>query len=395
MRSRLAGLLTLALCCGACASETPSPEPRPPEGDEGWGGTIERRGDTVFVRNPSAGLWDSATGVPLRFEPDGAFGGPGTQIESIGAAVVDDDANLYIVDRERGEIVSLAPDGSVRWRAGRVGSGVGELAGPRGAAYDGNASVWLVNQNGRRLDAWSLDGEPGRTIALPDLGISSAYMGGFLDPERLVLLSHEARAAAANAYVVLRLGDEAAVEGRFRVAAEPMTPIPPGVVMQLSNYFHDGRIYVGSLGGYVLRLFDGSGTLVRRVSRPADYLRGPGFVLLGDQYAGRSFGGLGAPIVLASGHWLTVASWPTNVADPDAFMEIPAGQRPELQWASSLDLFDAEGRFLYTIPSDGPVPEIGRPWAVGADGRLYTVSATPFPQVRRYRVVIDPPTGDP
>jgi hypothetical protein len=55
-----------------------------------------------------------------------------------------------------------------------------------------------------------------------------------------------------------------------------------------------------------------------------------------------------------------------------------------------LDLFDAEGRFLYSLVEDGAfTPSIGRPQLVGADGRLYTISDDPFPQIRRYRVQIE------
>ena len=86
------------------------------------------------------------------------------------------------------------------------------------------------------------------------------------------------------------------------------------------------------------------------------------------------------------------ATWPTNVDAPNTFAETPASERPAIEWASSLDLFDAEGRFLYALQYPGrPLPDIGRPWTVGLDGALYTVSAEPFPQVRRYRVVLDPP----
>ena len=148
-----------------------------------------------------------------------------------------------------------------------------------------------------------------------------------------------------------------------------------------------GNLYAVSGSGY-----DARGALRRRVTRPVDYLRRPGFAALDEQYLGVALGGLAAPIVLDSGYWLVLAAWPTNVDDPNALAETPAAQRPEIVWASSLDLFDPEGRFLYSLHTPGSQsPEIGRPWAVGPHGRLYTVVADPFPQVRRYRVILQPP----
>ena len=148
--------------------------------------------------------------------------------------------------------------------------------------------------------------------------------------------------------------------------------MPPGIVLQLSHYFDGNRILVGTWERYLLRVYDDTGKLQRRVLRPVDYLRRPGFAARGDQFAAISFGGLGAPIVMPTGHWIVVASWPTNVDDPNAYVELPPQQRPAIQWSSSIDLF-------------------GRPWAVDNQGRLYTAIAQPFPQVRRYRLSLDPP----
>jgi hypothetical protein len=58
-------------------------------------------------------------------------------------------------------------------------------------------------------------------------------------------------------------------------------------------------------------------------------------------------------------------------------------------WRGSIDLFDADGRFLCALESDGATPEIGQIQVIGPDGRLYTSVNDPFPQVHRYRVEID------
>ena len=394
----MSALRLLSLCIAtlaalaACSSESPAPASGTEAADSAWQGTIEERNGVVQVRNPDAALWGNATTPPLRFEPDGVFGGPGTQISSIAGAIVDRDGNLHIYDALQSRLVALSVDGAVLWRRGGYGDGVEQFDGVRGIAYDGSELIYVVNQNGTRLDAWGTDGTHRRSLSVADFGLDRVYMGGFLTTHDIALLTGAAHNMAANEFVVVNLDGEPVVKTRFTIGAQPMVPIPPGVVLQLSHYFHDNTLLVGTWEQYVLRVYDARGALRRRVTRPVDYLRRPGFAMVEKQYLGVALGALAAPIVLDSGYWLVLATWPTNVDDPNALAEMPAAQRPEIIWASSVDLFDPEGRFLYSAHTPGSQsPAIGRPWAVGPRGRLYTVVADPFPQVRRYRVVLQPP----
>lgn len=395
-RRRLRALCVAALTAVAACSSGPAAPPSgstPADSDSPtWQGTIEERDGVVHVRNPDAALWGDAATPPLRFELDRVFGGPEAAISSIAGVVVDRDATLHVYDALQSELVALSEDGVVLWRRGGRGAGVEQFDGVRGIAYDGTDLVYVVNQNGTRLDAWGIDGTHRRSVPVADLGLQRVYMGGFLSTHRIALLTDAVHNMAANEYVIVDLEGEAAVETRFTIGAQPMVPIPPGVVLQLSHHFHDNSILVGTWEQYVLRVYDAGGALRRRVTRPVDYLRRPGFAIVDEQYLGVALGALGAPIVLNSGHWLVLAAWPTNVDDPNGLAETPAAQRPEILWASSLDLFDPAGRFLYSLRTPGSQsPEIGRPWAVGPRGRLYTVIAEPFPQVRRYRVILQPP----
>ncbi len=390
-----ASLLLLLWAIPACSADGPSPDPASSghAGGHEAGQPADPEG-VVQVDNPGAGLWEDAESPPVRFEADGMFGGPSSHVVNIAGAVVDNQANVYVYDAELFEISAFASDGTLMWRAGSSGTSADQFAGVRGITYDGDRTIWVVNQNGMRLDAWGVDGGHLRSLDLEELGIGRSFMGGFLSANRIALLVDIVYATAANEYVVLQLGESPQIETRFRIGAEPMTPIPPGVVLQLSHTFDDDKIYVGGWENYALRMYDDQGNLQRRVTRAVDYLRRPGFAALGDRYLGVSFGGLAAPIILENGYWLVLASWPANVDDPNAYAELPAAERPPIEWASSLDLFDPQGRFLYSLRSPGTqTPEIGRPWAVGPEGRLYTVAAEPVPHVRRYRVVLDSPIG--
>ena len=97
-----------------------------------------------------------------------------------------------------------------------------------------------------------------------------------------------------------------------------------------------------------------------------------------------------APFRLTSGHWLSSAYWATNVPDPDEHLRLSTnGNAPNVVSAHTLDLFDEEGKLLYSLSGEGDMPDIGRLAHVDAAGKLYTIVYTPYPHVRRYRVVLD------
>ena len=396
---RLRTVLALAAvlagaACGSPASTPPSEEDAAAHDHSAHTAPADPEG-VVEVSNPADGLWADATGTPLRFDLERVFGvetePAAAVLQGIAGAVVADDGSVYVYDNQAAELVAFAPDGTVLWRAGGSGEDPGQFSEVRGIAFDGEATIYVVNQGGRQIDAWGTDGTHRSVTSLADIGVSRVFMGGFLPPDRLALVD-DVFEMAANEYIIVQIGEPFTVQARFRVDAEPMLHVPQGFIFQLSHSFDDDHVLVGNWERYALRVFDAGGLLHRRITRDVNYLRGPGFALQDSGTSGISLGGLSAPVVLSTGHWLVYASWPTNVDDPNAYAEIPSEQRPALEWASSVDLFDADGRFLTSVVTDGsPLPAIGRPWAAGPGSTLYTVSTAPFPQVRRYRVVIEPP----
>lgn len=93
---------------------------------------------------------------------------------------------------------------------------------------------------------------------------------------------------------------------------------------------------------------------------------------------------------IGDGRNLVVAQWMTNTHDIDAIREAMRGgpPAPPSEFVHSLDLYDADGRLLSTVSGDEPL-DIGRPFASDGAGHIYTLSGTPFPQVRRYRISIE------
>ena len=378
-------LLFATACVAATAPESSDPQ---------WTGSIEVRNGVTYVENPASGLWDGVS-EPLEFELEQLFGADPAPEEavlgSIVGLVIDNDRNVHVYDGEASQFVSFAPDGSVTRRSGGPGDGPGQFNDVRGIAFDGADTIYVLNQAGVQLDLWGTDGRYRSTFTLQESGIPRAWMGGYLSGDRLALMTTVFE-TAANDYVILDVGQPMTVATRFRVSSIPEIKMPPGFIFQVSHYFHGDQIFVGGWERYMLRAYDAAGTLQRQVTRPVTYLRRPGFAAAGAATRGTSYGGLSAPVVLDTGHWVVFAAWPNNVDDPNAFTALEPQDRPPIAWSSSLDLFDPEGRFLASrLSPDTPLPDIGRPWTVGPSGALYTVHSEPFPQVRRYRLHLNGP----
>jgi hypothetical protein len=93
---------------------------------------------------------------------------------------------------------------------------------------------------------------------------------------------------------------------------------------------------------------------------------------------------------LDGGRHLVVAHWLTNpsITDEIAASMLGEGPSPDRTYKHSIDLYHADGTLISTIPGDGD-PTIGYPAVSDRTGRIYTVATEPYPQVRRYRVVME------
>ncbi|MFQ5571045.1 MAG: 6-bladed beta-propeller [Rhodothermales bacterium] len=355
---------------------------------------IEERDGVLYVNNPESGLWHDRNPTPLRFELEQSFGAEeepaAALLSSIADVVTDDQGHVYVLDRRDNRLVSFHPDGSVRWSTGREGEGPGEFYRVRGLAWDGASTLYVANLGGNRIDRFDTNGTFLKSHMLAEYDLSSVHIESFLPPHSLVLDKFAAGFVGAEV-VILDVGERWEKKMEFTIDRSEGLQIPPGVGVGIDIRATADGIVAGSSHTYELQYYDLSGTLQRVVSRNVDYLMPPGIVNRSSGSSVGTYGSLGAPFRLATGHWLSRASWPTNVSDPDAQLQLQlAGNAPEVTFACSLDLFDPEGRFLLSLTWDNTsTPEIGRPVHVDTEGKLYTVLSSPHPQVRRYRVVIE------
>jgi len=361
-----------------------------------WQGTIEERDGVVYVSSPAAGLWQGREPAPIRFELEQVFGveagADDAMLGFVRGVAVDGAGDVYLFDQQRNRLVAFDAEGNLRWAVGQEGQGPEDFFRVRGIVWDGGSSLLVANQGGTRLDTWGLDGVYRTTVPLTGLGEGISNLSGFIPPDRLVFSSFIAGGAGTNIAVV-RLGEPLERVAGVTVKLYPDLAMPASVGVGVDVRVADGKIVVGHDGEYVLRIYDESSALERVVTRDVDDLVRVGVHMIDGRRGGvASFSALNAPLRLPTGHWLTSAYWPTDIDDPDeeARRVFEAGQQVRHPYRNSVDVFDPDGRHLFSIVRDGGTrPEIGDLALVGPDGKLYTSLSDPFPQVRRYRVEID------
>ena len=376
---RIATVLVLAGVACSTASE--------------WRGTIEERDGIVHVSSPAEGLWQDGARPPFSLELEQVFGAEDEPEEAILASVlggksfaVDTAGNVHVLDRSADQIISFAPDGSVRWRAGRTGQGPGEILGAGGIVWDGRDGLYASLQNGGRVDVWDIDGSYVSSHLLANLGMSTAYVVGFLDPTTLVLWEWGRDQDGVTVWV-LDVQDPWTVKAEFFVNGgfEDDPDLMDGTNIEVAT--GGGRIRTGHRIEYLLREFDDTGRLTRTIRRDVP----PLVPTLSYRGTGWNFGEFMPPLVLEDGHSLVPHMRTPNVESAAQFIRaLDSGEPPEdlMEWESALDLLDSEGRYIGSVELAGSFDEIGTPVLVGPDGRLYTRVWRPVPQVRRYRVEI-------
>lgn len=233
---------------------------------------IEERDGVTYVDNPAAGLWEVEDPPPVRFHLEQVFGADEHPPEAILAAPrsvdVDAEGNVYVADSGMKRIVSFAPDGAVRWTAGREGEGPGELSGfGMSMAWNGASTLHVTNRDGTQIDLWSVEGEHLGAERLTDLDLTFASIAGFL-PERQLVLTRTIMGAFGVRIVVVATKQPWRKIAEFEVDVAPDVDVPDNLGSGPPVRTAAASIHVGNVGSYVLRVYDRTGRLYTMASDP-------------------------------------------------------------------------------------------------------------------------------
>ena len=342
---------------------------------------IEEREGVEYVTN--LGGLDS-TGFPLRFELEQSFGAEDGPLEEsiadVSTLAVDAKGNLYVLDRRNSWLMAFDASGTHLWNAGREGTGPGELMGARDMALlDGE--IHISNQYGTRLDAWNTSGEHIGTVPLPDEIGQGATFEGYIS--RTMVFSTGSPKAISSTLWFFDADTHAFVDSiTFRQDFEQEIPgqISQMMVADASGY----RVMVASsTEDYTVWIVTPDGKLERQVRLGVDHLWAP--TVIENMFVPSV--GIRKMISLSDGGMLVYVMVQKTDPAESARRRMAGEASSPTGRLTTLDHFDSTGRYLGSMTKHDGNLDIGTPHSVGPDGRLYTTVRTPYPAVRRYRIV--------
>lgn len=354
------------------------------------------RKNSDTVNNPTYGIWQNLSETPLKFELEQTFGNnegimfPSTY-QLIGP-VADDKGNVYVIDGQNGSLYSFDQNGNIRWKKGEKGKGPGDFQRPKGLVTDGEY-LYTANVSGSRIDQFDLEGNLINSNSLESLDLSFTTVEGFISDSLLVTTS-TVWGKLGEKVIVLNTADELKKVSEFEIIVAPSIELGKGLSSGVSVQIVDSLIAAGNLRDYNIPFYNSNGNIVKTISRDFDKLVRPGYSNSTKRRTIRTFGGLGAPLLLPNGYYLTTLSWPINVDDPDQFLKKSANSSENTQrpiFKNSIDLYDMDGTLLYSLEEEGRIPDIGTISFVDTKGNIYTKANEPFPQLRRYSLTINKP----
>lgn len=346
--------------------------------------------NAMIVENPEYGIWQNSTTSPVSFDLEQVFGAE-TEDEgvllsnyfSITGPVSDTSGNIYMADRGTSKLFSFSNNGILNWKTGQKGEGPGDFMNPRGMATDGQF-LFLGNNGGSRIDKFDLQGNFVESLTWDDSDLSTLTVTGFL-PNGYLVTTSTLWGELGIKINVLDISAEVSIISQFDIKADTDVELGEGLSSGFNINVVDSLIAAGNNTRYRLRFFDQHGNPVKIINRNFDRIVRPAYYQRGGARGIRSFGGLKAPLQLENGYMLVKLSWPVNIKNPDDYFS--SNNPPEVISANSIDLFDQNGDLLYSIEETGStIPDIGQPAFVDQNGKLYTTTDFPYPQVRRYSV---------
>lgn len=347
------------------------------------------------ISNPAKGAWQDQQPAPLQFKLEQTFGDNKENMlsasYSIAGPVADSLGNVYFIDGKKGVMYSFDPNGNLRWEKGKKGKGPGDFKRPQGLVTDGK-HLYTANVSGSRIDQFDLQGKLINSVSLEDLDTSFNSVVGVSDS--LLVTSSTVMGEIATKVNIFSIKDDSKKITHFKIGSTRDLDLPKGLGSSFNIQIADTLIAAGNIKDYALQFYDFDGEKVKTVRRDFDKLMRPGFMSSGNSRSIRGFGRLNAPVQLSENYYLSSLSWPTNVADPDEYLEKSMDEDknvPKVTYKNALDLYNKNGEFLYTLEGEESSPAIGSIAYVDADGKVYTKLNDPYPQIRRYSVAIAPP----
>lgn len=351
---------------------------------------------TPVERTDSAGVEIVVSGggdrpLDWRLEPEFTLGGreEGEQtFYRVTASTVDVDSlgRIHVLDSDNSRIQTFGPGGEFLRSVGGPGEGPGELSRPLGMTVDPGGTLYIHDIGRAGLVRFGPEGE-----VLEDLRLPFPFFGGrMVGLSGALVMSATPPGSNLGTQVLLRVdasGDTAVLarhsvpipEGMFQYESCNMglPAMPPLFAPTLRWHAAGGRLAFTTSTAYDVQVLDeGARRRVRRDVPPMPATREMALASVGEGMSIRTDAGERVcdpeEVVEKRGHGEVVPATGALRVAPDGSLWVARHTVTEDE-VPSIDVFDADGAYLGTLPEGTPLPVAFLP-----DGRPITSETDAF-----------------
>ncbi|MBD3615534.1 MAG: hypothetical protein HUJ22_03100 [Gracilimonas sp.] len=303
-------------------------------------------------------------------------------ISSITYLQIDEEGNFYFMDRRISKLISLDPQGNLRWSTGQEGKGPGDFENPFGISLHNN-KIYVANIQGSRLDEFDMEGAFIKTYDLPkDIRFASLVD---IRNDGLILMSGANFGTVGALVYTMELGDSLRIKENINITEteddEYTRATMRGGIEMRENEF----IYSFSTE-YKQQFYDYEGNLMTEVRRDFAGTLGPGIYADGGSVSLYSLGNVSSPVFMDNGNYLVRINYPTNIDDPHAYARrASTGETESPIYARIMDVFNADHELLYTFDDSEFVEELGNLDVRDKEGFYYSVFSNDL-LVKKYKL---------
>ena len=334
--------------------------------------------DYPVINNPEWGMFQDAEEPPVHFELIDEFIFDESNEFIVGTMWylnTDSKGNLYFYDYQLSRLVSLNPEGKLRWSTGEKGRGPGDFEGVN-SVFLYKDKIYVSNISGSRLDIFDLNGILHSSNNMPK-NASGKILG--ISNEELIIQTTYWQNIGVE-ITIANFTDSVQVLHRYSIKQLEYDELDLRGSVSMGITFHNDQIISGNFGEYTLKHFDLEGNILKEVRRDFNRMSKPGITANGVS----TLGGLNPPVFFPDGHYATRLIWADNISDTDQYVR--SGSQKEIIFKGSLDFFSPEDELLYSFLFDGFSYELGSLSHVDENGYAYFTSTYPHATIKKYKI---------
>ncbi|MDZ7807116.1 MAG: hypothetical protein U5K71_08360 [Gracilimonas sp.] len=345
--------------------------------------TIRKENGVIY--NPSEGLLQDEEAPPVGFELVETIDLSVIEepvISNIGYLQIDEDGNFYFIDRRLSKLISLDPEGNLRWAVGEEGKGPGDLESPFGMSLF-NDKLYVANIQGSRLDEFGLDGTFIKTYELPE-DMRFASLVDIRDDGLIIMSGANFGTIGALVYT-MELTDSLRVRGSINIIETEdeeysRATIRGGIEMRDEDFIYSFNT------SYRHQVYDYEGNLKTEVRREFDGTLGPGIYADGGSVSLYGLGNISSPVFLDNGNYLIQVEHPINIDDPHAYARrASTGETESPIYERFIDVYNADHELLYTFDDSEFVEELGGLTVRDNEGYYYSTFSNDL-VIKKYKI---------